>query len=189
MGRRVLRSPVAWAGLASAVVVAILVVYWFQPWKLFTDTYVDEALPPVATTSATPTPASTTPSQAASAAVPAGNEILAAGEFVAHEHKTTGSAAVVRLADGRHQLVIRDLNTSNGPDLRVWLTDQPVTRGTAGWRVFDDGEWVELARLKGNRGDQVYELPASVDPRDFRSVSIWCKRFAVSFGAADLRTT
>ncbi|MBQ1014142.1 DM13 domain-containing protein, partial [Micromonospora sp. M51] len=29
-------------------------------------------------------------------------------------------------------------------------------------------------------------LPASVDPRDFRSVSIWCKRFAVSFGAAEL---
>nr|WP_307871666.1 DM13 domain-containing protein [Micromonospora sp. U21] len=179
----------AWAGLAFAVVVAILAVYWFQPWKLFTDTYVDEALPLVGATSATPAPASATPSHAASAAAPVGNVILAAGEFVTHEHKTTGSAEIVRLADGRHQLVIRDLNTSNGPDLRVWLTDQPVTRGTAGWRVFDDGEWVELARLKGNRGDQVYELAASVDPRDFRSVSIWCKRFSVSFGAADLKTT
>lgn len=176
-----------WAGLASAVVVAILASYWFQPWKLFTDTYVDEALPPVGTTSTTPTPSSATPPHPASAAGPAGNEVVAAGEFITHEHETTGGAEIVRLADGRHQLVIRDLNTSNGPDLRVWLTDQPVTRGTAGWRVFDDGEWVELARLKGNRGDQVYELPASVDPRDFRSVSIWCKRFAVSFGAADLK--
>ncbi|MGQ5261468.1 DM13 domain-containing protein [Micromonospora sp. ZYX-F-536] len=168
---------------------AIVAAYWFQPWKLFTDTYVDDALPPTGTTPATTTPASATPPHAASAATPAGNEILAAGEFVTHEHKTTGSAEIVRLADGRHQLVIRDLDTSNGPDLRVWLTDQPVTRGTAGWRVFDDGEWVELARLKGNRGDQVYELAASVDPRDFRSVSIWCKRFAVSFGAAELTTT
>ncbi|MFI6784575.1 DM13 domain-containing protein [Micromonospora sp. NPDC050276] len=194
MGKRMFRSPVVRAGLACAVVVAMLALYWFQPWKLFTDTYVDDALPDVATTSAaptpatpTPTPAITTPAPTASASTPAGNEILTVGEFVTHEHQTTGSAEMHRLADGRHQLVIRDLNTSNGPDLRVWLTDQPVLRGTAGWRVFDDGKWVELARLKGNKGNQVYELPASVDPRDFRSVSIWCKRFAVSFGAADLK--
>ncbi|MGC4796556.1 DM13 domain-containing protein [Micromonospora saelicesensis] len=191
MRKRVFRSPVVRAGLAIAVVVAMLGLYWFQPWKLFTDTYVDEAIPRVATTSAAPipasaTPESSTPAPATPAATPAANEILTAGEFVTHEHRTTGTAEIHRLADGRHQLVIRDLNTSNGPDLRVWLTDQPVIRGTAGWRVFDDGEWVELAKLKGNKGNQVYELPASVEPGDFRSVSIWCKRFAVSFGAADL---
>ncbi len=180
------RSPVARAGVAAAVVVVILALYWFQPWRLFTDTYVDDALPRVAATSATPTPTAPTPAPAASAATPAANEILTAGEFVTHEHRTTGSAEIHRLADGRHQLVIRELNTSNGPDLRVWLTDQPVIRGTAGWRVFDDGDWVELARLKGNKGNQVYDLPASVDPREFRSVAIWCKRFAVSFGAAEL---
>lgn len=180
------RSPVVRAGLAAAVVVAMLALYWFQPWKLFTDTYVDEAIPRVGTTSVTPTPVSASPAPATSAATPAANEILSVGEFVTHEHRTTGSAEIHRLADGRHQLVIRDLNTSNGPDLRVWLTDQPVVRGTAGWRVFDDGKWVELAKLKGNKGNQVYELPASVEPGDFRSVSIWCKRFAVSFGAADL---
>jgi hypothetical protein len=61
-----------------------------------------------------------------------------------------------------------------------------VREGVAGWRVFDDGEWVELGRLKGNRGDQAYPLPAGVDPAAYRSVSIWCKRFAVSFGAAPL---
>ncbi|WP_030487049.1 DM13 domain-containing protein [Micromonospora chokoriensis] len=187
MGKRIFRSPVALAGLACAVVVAMLALYWFQPWKLFTDTYVDESIPRVETPAATPTTA--TPSPAASAATPARNEILTTGEFVTHEHRTTGSAEIHRLADGRHQLVIRDLKTSNGPDLRVWLTDQPVIDGTAGWRVFDDGEWVELAKLKGNKGNQVYDLPASVDPRDFRSVSIWCKRFAVSFGAADLTSS
>ncbi|MEU5872730.1 DM13 domain-containing protein [Glycomyces sp. NPDC047369] len=184
MGKRMFRSPVVRAGLAAAVVVAVLALYWFQPWKLVSDTYVDEALPGVTPASAAPIPSSPTP--AASAAAPAANEILTVGEFVTHEHRTTGTAEIHRRADGRHQLVIRELNTSNGPDLRVWLTDQPVLPGTAGWRVFDDGEWVELARLKGNKGNQVYELPASVDPRDFRSVSIWCKRFAVSFGAAEL---
>ncbi|WP_435819709.1 DM13 domain-containing protein [Micromonospora taraxaci] len=193
MGKWILRSPLARAGLAAAVVVAIVALYWFQPWKLFTDTYVDDALPPAGptpvTSSYSSTPAAATPSPVASATAPAADQVLAAGEFVTHEHDTTGSAEIRRLANGRHQLVIRDLNTSNGPDLRVWLTDQPVIRGTAGWKVFDDGKWVELARLKGNKGNQVYDLPASADPADFRSVSIWCKRFSVSFGAADLTTT
>ncbi|GIF01885.1 hypothetical protein Ari01nite_93490 [Paractinoplanes rishiriensis] len=42
------------------------------------------------------------------------------------------------------------------PDLRVRLSDQPVLGGRQGWRVFDDGRWLELGRLKGNRGGQMY---------------------------------
>jgi Electron transfer DM13 len=153
----------------------------FQPWKLVTDHVVDEVLPIVASTAPASTPAGSP------AAAPAGGRILAAGDFVPHEHETTGRVEIVRRADGRQLLVLRDLDTSNGPDLRVWLTDQPVISGRAGWNVFDDGKWFEVSRLKGNRGNQVYELPASFSPADFRSVSIWCRRFAVSFGAAELR--
>jgi hypothetical protein len=69
----------------------------------------------------------------------------------------------------------------------VWLADQPVREGAAGWRVFDDGTWVELGRLKGNRGDQAYDIPNDLDLNQFSSVSIWRRRFAVSFGAAPLR--
>nr|MDT0662523.1 DM13 domain-containing protein [Micromonospora sp. DSM 115978] len=187
MWRRALRSPLAWTFVVVLGVAGAFGMYWFQPWKLVTDQTVDEALPsveapPAAAPSATGEPTAATPSPAA----PAGNVLLAEGEFITHEHDTTGTAQLIRLPDGRHQLLLRDLETSNGPDLRVWLTDQPVLEGTAGWKVFDDGEWVELDRLKGNRGDQVYDLPPSVDPADFSSVSIWCKRFAVSFGAAEL---
>lgn len=167
--------------------VAAFALYWFQPWKLVTDRTVDDALPIV---EVTPTASAGSPfpaPAASSTAVPAGDRILAAGDFVTHEHETTGRVEVVRRADGRQLLVIRNLDTSNGPDLRVWLTDQPVIGGRAGWHVFDDGRWFEVARLKGNRGNQVYKLPASFSPADFRSVSIWCKRFAVSFGAAELR--
>lgn len=165
-------------------VLAVAGLYWFEPWKLVTDEVVDEALPAVVT-SAEPAPATASASASAPSA-PAANRVVAAGAFISHEHETRGSAEIVRLADGRHQLVLRGLDTSNGPDLRVWLTDQPVIEGTAGWRVFDDGRWVEVAKLKGNKGDQVYDLPASVDLTAARSVTIWCKRFSVSFGAAEL---
>lgn len=59
--------------------------------------------------------------------------------------------------------------------------------GKAGRHVFDDGRYVDLGRLKGNRGNrgnQNYPLPADVDWSAYTSVSIWCDRFDVSFGAA-----
>jgi hypothetical protein len=186
--RKALRAPLTWFFVAIVGVISAAALYWFQPWKLVTDTNVDEALPVVATPPPDRSPAATSSPATEGNPAPSGNQILATGAFVSHEHETTGTAQIVRLADGRRQLVLRDLDTSNGPDLRVWLTDQPVIDGKAGWRVFDDGEWVELARLKGNRGDQAYEIPPSMNLADARSVSIWCKRFAVSFGAAALRT-
>jgi Electron transfer DM13 len=176
---RLFRSPLVW-GVAFVLANAIGVgLYWFQPWRLVTSTEVQDTLPPVSA-----------PKSTASAAVtesPAsGNRVLAAGTFISHEHETSGSAQVVELADGSRRLVLRELNTSDGPDLRVWLTDQEVKPGIAGWKVFDDGRWVEVAALKGNRGNQVYPLPADLDLADLRSVAIWCKRFSVSFGAAPL---
>ncbi|MFI5930068.1 DM13 domain-containing protein [Micromonospora sp. NPDC051543] len=178
MTRRLLRTPVTWIVVAMFGIGVAGALYWFQPWRLFTDTVVAE-------------PLSTTipqPSQSSSevADVPASPIVLAEGTFVTHEHDTSGTVRMVRNPDGSHQLEIDGLDTSDGPDLRVWLSDQRVRTGTAGWRVFDDGRYAELGKLKGNHGDQVYRLAAGVDPAAFRSVSIWCKRFAVSFGAAEL---
>jgi hypothetical protein len=113
--------------------------------------------------------------------------LLASGNFISHEHRTTGAVRVIGLPDGRRLLRIEDLDTSNGPDLKVWLTDAPVRAGRDGWSVFDDGQYVNLGRLKGNRGSQNYPLPASVDLRRLSSLSIWCDRFNVSFGAVQLR--
>jgi hypothetical protein len=83
-------------------------------------------------------------------------------------------------------LRIVNLDTSNGPDLRVWLADAPVREGRAGWFVFDNGTHVDLGELKGNVGSQNYAIPAGVNLRTMRSVSIWCARFRVSFGAVAL---
>ncbi|MEO3777590.1 DM13 domain-containing protein [Micromonospora sp. B11E3] len=179
--------------LAVVVVAGVGVgLYLFQPWRLATDREVREALPTVAesqpTGSTEPQPTGATTPQPTGSTEPA-DMILAEGDFITQEHDTTGLAQLIRLADGRRQLLLRGLDTSDGPDLRVWLTDREVLPGRAGWRVFDDGRWLELGRLKGNLGDQAYDIPASVDLDGLRSVSIWCKRFAVSFGAAPLAAT
>lgn len=56
---------------------------------------------------------------------------LASGELISHEHATTGTVSLVRLADGSRVVRLEGLDTSNGPDLRVWLTDAPVKEGRA----------------------------------------------------------
>jgi len=81
---------------------------------------------------------------------------------------------------------IEGLDTSNGPDLHVWITDRPVVDGPSGWTVFDDGAYLDLGALKGNKGNQNYVVPAGTDLAAYRSVTIWCARFRVSFGAAEL---
>ena len=82
--------------------------------------------------------------------------------------------------------MLLNLSTSDGPDLWVWLTDQKVVTNSSGWHVFDDGRYLQLGRLKGNRGNQVYDVPSTADLAGYRSVTIWCRRFTVSFGAAEL---
>ncbi|GAA4965566.1 DM13 domain-containing protein [Actinoplanes utahensis] len=180
------RRPLIWIIVGVLGLAGAGALYWFQPWRLFTDTTVTETLAAVPSTPPSAVPAAPPGSPSSPATPPAMATVVSQGSFITHEHDTTGKARIVRNPDGSHQLELVGLDTSDGPDLRVWLSDQPVRSGTAGWKVFDDGAYRELGKLKGNHGDQVYKIPAGVDPAAFPSVSIWCARFAVSFGAAAL---
>ncbi|WP_030870961.1 MULTISPECIES: DM13 domain-containing protein [Streptomyces violaceoruber group] len=189
-GRKAVGRPLLIGALALAVVGGTLGLYWFQPWKLWQDETVDEALPGAVTTASPPGAVTTSPPPAAAPAPSptrdAGPRTVAGGELVSHEHSTSGTAQLVRLTDGSHVVRLENLDTSNGPDVHVWLTDAPVKEGKAGWHLFDDGEYVDLGKLKGNKGSQNYVVPADVDPSRYSSVSVWCDRFNVSFGAAEL---
>jgi len=90
-------------------------------------------------------------------------------------HKVEGVAKVVNLADGKTFLRLENLKATNGPDLYVYLsTDKGVS------------DFVNLGRLKGNIGNQNYEIPAGTDPAKYDTVLIWCKAFSTLFGSAKL---
>lgn len=192
---RTRRRTLAVIAVTVAAVVTAVALPLFQPWRLFTGKVVDEALPgadPISMTtssSAPPTisvgrPATAPP--AATATTPKRPERLTTGTFISHEHKTAGTASILKLPDGSRVLRLEALDTSDGPDLEVWLSDAQVVSGKAGWHTFDDGKYRSLGQLKGTQGNQNYAIPADVDLTALRSVSIWCNRFNVSFGAATL---
>ena len=109
-----------------------------------------------------------------------GNVRLASGSFRSVEHASAGQATVVRMPDGRRLLTLTAFDTSAGPDLRVRLVPGDTTDGGA------DGN-LDLGALKGNRGDQQYELPDGVEPTG-QSVVVWCRAFSVAFAAAHLES-
>ena len=108
--------------------------------------------------------------------------VEAAGSFVSRSHPTEGSARVLGDGSGLRFLRLEDFRTDNGPDLNVYLSTAPPD-APAG--AFDD-DFVDLGDLKGNVGSQNYEIPAGLDLDRYSTVTIWCVRFGVVFGAADL---
>lgn len=143
-----------------------LVIGWylFRPELLFIDKTVDEKLPASAVTAEKPT-------------------VLLSGSFRGLAHETKGNAAIHRLPDGGEVLRLSEFETSNGPDVRVFLVAAPEANDN---ESVTKAGFIDLGTMKGNIGDQNYELPPNVDLNKYRSVSIWCRRFGVNFGSAPL---
>ena len=108
--------------------------------------------------------------------------VEAAGSFIDRSHPTEGSARVLGDGSGRRFLRFEDFRTDNGPDLNVYLSAAPPDAAAGD---FDD-DFVDLGDLKGNVGSQNYEIPVGLDLDHYSTVAIWCVRFGVVFGTAEL---
>jgi hypothetical protein len=183
------RHPILSSGAgALGVLFVLFVLVWFQPQKLFLDQKVNEALPgviesPAGSPSSGQPTASPVPSPAPSQSPRAPKlAVLARGTFRSLEHGTSGQALILRRTDGSLLLRFDDLNTSNGPDLHVYLSQIPASDDLHAYGE----QYLDLGKLKGNIGDQNYFLPSGIDLTKYRSAVVWCRRFAVGFGVAGL---
>ena len=98
-------------------------------------------------------------------------------------HRGSGTATIYQLGEGTHVLRLEDFSVTNGPDLHVLLTGHPDPQDRDD--VKDPG-YVDLGSLKGNIGNQNYEIPATADIDSFGSVVIYCQPFHVVFSVAAL---
>lgn len=144
----------------------ILIVAWwaFRPEKLWVNQKVNE------------------PSPFASNADP---EPLYTGRLQGKAHPTMGRATIYGSADSKRYLRLTDFSTSNGPDVHVVLAradDQSLMQKV----VTGHLDSVELGTLKGNQGDQTYDVPIAIDLQKYNEVAVYCERFHVVFGVAKL---
>jgi Electron transfer DM13 len=152
--------------ILAAVGLPILVAAWwaFRPEKLWINQKVSEPAPFASSTDPQP---------------------LYTGRLESKAHQTTGRATIYKTPDGKQYLRLTDFSTSNGPDVHVVLArsdeanlTQEIVKGQL--------DSVELGSLKGNQGDQNYDLPASVDLQKYNAAVIYCERFHTVFGLAQL---
>jgi hypothetical protein len=192
-------------GLGGLLVIA---VFTFPLWRpLFVDNVIDEpfeiALRSVPTemqegfrTMATQNPAmAATLAAAAATSVTVPEEeqampemtdpvIVSTGSFIQIDaiHGAQGTATIYQLPDGTRTLRFEDFRSTNGPDLRVLLSADPDPRTHEA--LGED--FIELGSLKGNVGNQNYDIPADVDLSRYQSVVIFCQPFQVVFSTATL---
>jgi hypothetical protein len=126
------------------------------------------------TTTTTTAPATTT-------TVPSGPVLLGAGQFVGLAgHSGTGDAGLFQNPDGSLVLRFENFDIQNGPDLEVYLV--PGADQTS----LSEGS-IHLGALKGNIGDQNYELPPGTElgPGAYTAL-VWCEAFSVEFVGATI---
>ncbi len=197
------RRLAAGAGVA-AVALAVFVIVWFEPQKLFIDERVDEGLegfttpvaatptttlPPTTTVPPTTTPTdettttTTTSSTTTTTTVPAGPIVLHESELQSPGKAGSGDVYLIELEDGTRVIRFENLDVSNGPDLRVILSPSELVDDRDAYHV--DG-FLDLGELKGNQGNQNYEIPDDVDLSEYATVAIFCLRFNYTFNAATI---
>lgn len=187
-----------WAGqLAGLVPLVIAVVVAVLP--SYVSTTVNEAAPEGLPSASAP--AGTIPpggaessGQSAEPPVQSGGEIpqptldpapeapveISAGQFAGIDHDAAGTARLIQLADGSLIVRFEQFSVEPGPDYDVYLI--------SGADVSTPSGGILLGDLKGNVGDQNYDVPAdaltgSVSPL---TVLIWCTVFTVPVANATL---
>jgi len=153
-------------GTLVAIGLPILVVVWwaFRPEKLWINERVNEPAPFASSTDPQP---------------------LYTGRLESRAHQTSGRATIYKTPDGKEYLRLTDFMTSNGPDVHVVLAqsdDKSLTQEIVKGQL----DSIELGSLKGNQGDQNYDLIAAIDLQKYNAVVIYCERFRAVFGVAEL---
>ncbi|NIP39531.1 MAG: hypothetical protein GWM89_10885 [Candidatus Dadabacteria bacterium] len=158
--------------IIGIVLLIIVIVGWylFRPEKLIIDSKVNEDFPAIKGEQANKNNAKP--------------RVLLTGNFHEVAHPASGTAAIYKLPDGKLILRFTDFKVSNGPDVVVYLS---VLNDSNDNDSIKNSGFISLGSMKGNVGDQNYELPDNLDINEYKSVVIWCKRFGVNFAVAPLK--
>lgn len=164
---------------AAVLVLAGAAAAWYLGSPLFITTYANEALP----TAGLRTPAPTFGTAPPSAAEPVAAEarVLVRGElgFVDNLHNGKGEVRLIQVGSQRF-VRFESVAITNAPDIHIYLSKDTGGR-------YAEANTVYLGPLKATNGSFNYEVPASVDLAQYKSVVVWCRAFTTLITWADLR--
>lgn len=185
--------------IPPALVVLVVAAFLFQPWRLFTSSTLDEPLPGAVPAASSPGPSAETgtsmksdpgttlpsalPSAPPSTGAPGTGTIISTGAFQSQEHPTSGTASLVKLPDGTLLVRLENLASSDGPDIKIWLSE---LEAGGDWFKYRAGRYLDLGPIKATHGNHNYVVPAGSDVSGLDTVVLWCDRFSVAFGSAAL---
>lgn len=179
-------TPWKYLGLVIVLGIALSIGWWLLS-PLWINVEVSESFPTVAVPVVVDSPTTTLAVQVEPTQTTIVSDVsmtmLSKGSFYNVAHVGSGQAGVYQLADGSRILRLENFQVENGPDLYVYLVPVDPIPSTSGSDIPGS---VSLGRLKGNIGDQNYDIPADLDLGQYKSVVIWCQAFAVPFSAAPL---
>ncbi len=196
MLKRIKRSP-ALAAIVGLVLVAALAFGWWTVSPLFIKTTLvegqnisvaaakpDSAVPEAAKPG-DPIAEAAGAGDTRKADVSKGPSVVSVGSFsrIDDLHYASGQAVIARQEDGSYILRLQDLDAANGPDLYVYLSENPNPANSSD---VHQGEH-NLGTLKAAIGSFSYIIDPSVDVSKVKSVVIYCRAFSVIFSVASLQ--
>lgn len=97
------------------------------------------------------------------------------GTFTGKSNHVTKGRAEVVTQNGKSQVILLD---------DFWFDGAPDPKVALGRNGFDKSTL--MGALTSNTGKQTYDVPAGIDAATYNEVWIWCERFNVPLGVAQL---
>ena len=151
-----------------AILFILFIIYTVKP--LFTNETINEELPIVIENNTTGKMIDMNISQEENQTILFSSEFSDADNF----HKTSGQVKIYQI-DDKQLLRLEDFKTTNGPDLKVYVAEDIKAKN-----------FISLGDLKGNIGNQNYEINEKINYQEHNYVLIWCEDFSTLFGYAKL---
>lgn len=102
-------------------------------------------------------------------------KVLYEGKFINEVHPTSGTITITENTDGKRMINMMNLVSDSGPDLRLYVAENK-----------DALNFIEIVS-KPKNGTYTLEIPNNIDFSKHKFALIWCKRFSVLFGSAELK--
>ncbi len=88
---------------------------------------------------------------------------------------TVSGLAKVYLRNGIYTVALENFVSGTGPDLKVYISKERIPVN-----------FIKLADLRSNNGNQLYDVPGSPDFTSYKYVLIHCEQYNHLFGSAEL---